>query len=111
MSFIVDEESQFIGVVNQMILDDYFDNRGHCSKYIPVLFAGDQREDVPKVLRSSQLYRFPDDRKDMMMRLLRKEKFELVPLGKPPKIVPKVITGKVQGMFLSITAIYHENLL
>ncbi|XP_059355107.1 E3 ubiquitin ligase TRAF3IP2 isoform X2 [Carassius carassius] len=51
-------------------------------RLVPVLFPSANQSHVPLWLQSTRLYRWPEDAKDMLLRLLREEKYIVPPLGK-----------------------------
>uniref|UniRef100_A0A673G149 SEFIR domain-containing protein n=1 Tax=Sinocyclocheilus rhinocerous TaxID=307959 RepID=A0A673G149_9TELE len=51
-------------------------------RLVPVLFPTANQSHVPLWLQSTRLYRWPEDAKDLLLRLLREEKYIVPPLGK-----------------------------
>ncbi|KAL1254313.1 hypothetical protein QQF64_016542, partial [Cirrhinus molitorella] len=51
-------------------------------RLVPVLFPSANQSHVPLWLQSTRLYRWPEDAKDLLLRLLREEKYIVPPLGK-----------------------------
>ncbi|XP_067273496.1 E3 ubiquitin ligase TRAF3IP2 isoform X2 [Pseudorasbora parva] len=51
-------------------------------RLVPVLFPKANQSHVPLWLHSTRLYRWPEDAKDLLLRLLREEKYIVPPLGK-----------------------------
>ena len=80
---------------------EIFKAGGYSPKYIPVLQQGTQMTCIPRPLTSSMACVFgakdKESRQELLRRLSKKEKYQLVPVGPKPIIKTKVITGDIFG--------------
>ncbi|TRY77693.1 hypothetical protein DNTS_018889 [Danionella cerebrum] len=68
--------------IHTQIQNEFIQQRCLNFRLVPVLFPTAKQSHVPLWLQSTRLYRWPEDTKDLLLRLLREEKYIFPPLGK-----------------------------
>ncbi|KAI7799932.1 putative adapter protein CIKS, partial [Triplophysa rosa] len=68
--------------IHTQIQNEFIQQRCLNFRLVPVLFPSANQSHVPLWLLSTRRYRWPEDAEDLILRLLREEKYIIPPLGK-----------------------------
>eukprot|EP00795_Rhopilema_esculentum_P011287 gene11287-21479_t len=95
----MDEHDAIVKNAHTFMSQEIFKAGGYSPKYIPVLQHGTQMTCIPRPLTSSMACVFgakdKESRQELLRRLSKKEKYQLVPVGPKPIIKTKIITGDI----------------
>ncbi|XP_076872794.1 uncharacterized protein traf3ip2a [Brachyhypopomus gauderio] len=75
--------------IHSQIQNEFIQQRCLNFRLVPVLFPNANQSDVPLWLRSTRLFLWPLDAQDLLLRLLREERYIPPPLGKELTLVIK----------------------
>jgi len=71
--------------VYRQIHQEYISNRAKNYRFIPLLIGDGNYSHVPRWLKDTRVYKWPDDFEDLMYRIYKVQKYRTPQLGQPPK--------------------------
>ncbi|XP_051951215.1 E3 ubiquitin ligase TRAF3IP2 [Xyrauchen texanus] len=77
--------------IHTQMQNEFIQQRCLNFRLVPVLFPNANESHVPLWLQSTRRYRWPEDAKDLLLRLLREEKYIIPPMGKELTLTIKPI--------------------
>ena len=102
------DEERLVQYVFDFMNQQWFTDGSCMSKYIPLLGVKTPRKYVPMPLNAAIISSFhtKDNRKDLLMRLNKQEKYKLPVIGSKPIFKQNVITGELSGTGCFINLFY-----
>ncbi|KAJ7993578.1 hypothetical protein DPEC_G00273860 [Dallia pectoralis] len=82
-----DERTLNTVYIHKQLQNEFIQNGSKNFRFIPILFPGTIKCHVPTWLQNTQVYSWPQDRDDVLRRLMRVEKYNPPPIGDLPTIV------------------------
>ncbi|XP_078733310.1 uncharacterized protein LOC144947831 isoform X2 [Lampetra fluviatilis] len=89
-----DEHGLHTHYIHQQMKNEYIQNGSKNFRLVPVLFPGATKGHVPSWLNNTIVYPWPGKQADLMLRLCRREKYEIPPPGPLPVIVAQPFGSK-----------------
>ncbi|XP_067287285.1 E3 ubiquitin ligase TRAF3IP2 [Pseudorasbora parva] len=82
-----DERTSNTVYIHKQLQSEFIQNGCRNYRFIPILFPGAKKSHVPTWLQNTYIYSWPNDRDDILRRLMRVEKYTPPPIGPLPTIV------------------------
>ncbi|XP_032829486.1 uncharacterized protein LOC116953411 [Petromyzon marinus] len=89
-----DEHGLHTHYIHQQMKNEYIQNGSKNFRLVPVLFPDATKGHVPSWLNNTIVYPWPGKQADLMLRLCRREKYEIPPPGPLPVIVAQPFGSK-----------------